>query len=625
VQESYLLDFARSLTFRHFLPYQTFWGNWEYRTGEKMKNFMINKYRGLIMLLFITIAITLTSYIGTNRATAFAVFTVSNNNNAGTGSLRQAITDANTAGGGTINFDAGVTGLITIITALPDLTSAITINGPGSGLLAVQRSYDAGIPEFTIFRITGSNVTINGLTLKNGLGLYGGIYRGSTGTLTLNDCAISSSGGYQAGGIYNDVGGSVILTGCLLVHNHTRQGAGSGGIYNFGTLSVTNSRISNNYSYISGGGGGNGGGIINTGTAMITNSLIDNNTSAGGGAISNNSILTLTNSSIVNNIAIGSGGAITTSGNASITTLINSTLANNSAKIGGAILLGGILNLTNTTIAYNTAIEGGAIYTQGGLGVGSGTVNMTASTIAGNTATNGAGGLHISAVAGPCNMQSSIVASNNGLTPDIQGVISSLGNNLIGNTTGNSGGDNSKGDLLNIDPLFELGPDSKPLLKDNGGPTQTIALLATSPAIDKGKNLAGLTTDQRGTGFVRTYDNPLVSNGMGDGTDIGAFEVQMSPYDICIQDDSTSATLQINSQTGDYLLCCGGQSYSGRGQITRRGSVLILESNIGNRRLQAKLDQATRRASASLQSTGGATLCTIVDRDFTNNNCVCSQ
>ena len=63
-------------------------------------------------------------------------------------------------------------------------------------------------------------------------------------------------------------------------------------------------------------------------------------------------------------------------------------------------------------------------------------------------------------------------------------------------------------------------------MQNNGGPTQTIALLADSPAIDKGTaaGLTGtLTTDQRGTGFTRTFDDPSVTNA-ADGTDVGAFE-----------------------------------------------------------------------------------------------------
>lgn len=66
-------------------------------------------------------------------------------------------------------------------------------------------------------------------------------------------------------------------------------------------------------------------------------------------------------------------------------------------------------------------------------------------------------------------------------------------------------------------------------LWNNGGPTQTVALLAGSPAIDQGTSvgLTGtLTTDQRGTGFQRKVDKTSANAAGGDGTDIGAFEVQ---------------------------------------------------------------------------------------------------
>ena len=74
------------------------------------------------------------------------------------------------------------------------------------------------------------------------------------------------------------------------------------------------------------------------------------------------------------------------------------------------------------------------------------------------------------------------------------------------------------GDQTNTDP--KLGS-----LAENGGPTETHAPLPGSPAIDKGKNLPASGTDQRGTGFARTFDDPAVANAPdGDGTDIGAYE-----------------------------------------------------------------------------------------------------
>ena len=65
-------------------------------------------------------------------------------------------------------------------------------------------------------------------------------------------------------------------------------------------------------------------------------------------------------------------------------------------------------------------------------------------------------------------------------------------------------------------------------MRNNGGPTQTIGLQTSSPAVDKGSSvgLTGtLTTDQRGAGFARTVDRAPANAAGGDGTDIGAFEL----------------------------------------------------------------------------------------------------
>ena len=66
-------------------------------------------------------------------------------------------------------------------------------------------------------------------------------------------------------------------------------------------------------------------------------------------------------------------------------------------------------------------------------------------------------------------------------------------------------------------------------LRSNGGLTQTIALQSSSPAVDKGTSLGltgTLTTDQRGAGFLRKVDKSAANATGGDGTDIGAYELQ---------------------------------------------------------------------------------------------------
>jgi hypothetical protein len=142
----------------------------------------------------------------------------------------------------------------------------------------------------------------------------------------------------------------------------------------------------------------------------------------------------------------------------------------------------------------------------GGIEYFGGTLAVDNCTIADNTASGG-GGIAYSFGFGPT-IYDSIIARNSGTNPDVQGAFTSQGYNLIGDTTG-SIGFGQTGDQTNVSP--GLGT-----LQNNGGPTQTIALLLGSPAIDHGNN-AGVaaTTDQRG--FAR------IANGT---IDIGAVEYQ---------------------------------------------------------------------------------------------------
>jgi hypothetical protein len=108
-------------------------------------------------------------------------------------------------------------------------------------------------------------------------------------------------------------------------------------------------------------------------------------------------------------------------------------------------------------------------------------------------------------------LRNTIVAGNSAdASPDLAGVLASSGFNLFGNSSGGSG--YAPTDILDVVAL--LGP-----LADNGGPTQTRALLSGSPAINAGDNADAPEWDQRGPGFPRIVDGQI---------DIGAFEVQAS-------------------------------------------------------------------------------------------------
>jgi hypothetical protein len=179
--------------------------------------------------------------------------------------------------------------------------------------------------------------------------------------------------------------------------------------------------------------------------------------------------------------------------------------------------------MTNSTVSGNTAGRNG-----GGISTASGIVNITNSTIVNNTAAMGGGVIRVfTGSSDPINFRNTIVANNTASTaPDISGPINSLGYNLIRNTTGATINGDTTGNITGVDPKLSA-------LRNNGGRTETHALLPTSPAIDAGTNCvvnlscptnnppAALTTDQRGAGFTRAKD----SNFDGITTvDIGAFE-----------------------------------------------------------------------------------------------------
>ena len=277
--------------------------------------------------------------------------------------------------------------------------------------------------------------------------------------------------------------------------------------------------------------------VTTTGTVTFSGMTISNgSTDGGGGGIGNTSgTVNVTNCTLSDNFANGGGGGIFTSGIGTDTGTVNvtnCTLSSNSASFGGGIYNnnGGSANVTNSTLSGNFAYDdGGGVYN-----FSSGTVTVTNCTLSSNSASFAFGGGIYNNGGGSVNVKSCIIALNTsggGQGPDVFGAVTSGGFNLIGKNDGAAenfppGNPNVHDDIVGtsaspIDP--KLDPNG---LRKNGGPTETIALLPGSPAIDKGTSngLTGsLTTDQRGTGSPRTRDYPSVTNAT-NGTDIGAFE-----------------------------------------------------------------------------------------------------
>ena len=175
---------------------------------------------------------------------------VTNTADSGAGSLRQAITDANANGGtDSINFQAGLAGTITLSTALPNLSSSMSINGPGANQLTIRRSTAVGTPNFRVFTIDFfKTVSMSGLTIANGfvtgINVTGGGINNS-GTLTMTNCNVYGNSaigdGARGGGIYSD-GPSVTLIDCSIGGTGVGQPNVGGGILaGGGTLWVTGS------------------------------------------------------------------------------------------------------------------------------------------------------------------------------------------------------------------------------------------------------------------------------------------------------------------------------------------------------------------------------------------------
>jgi hypothetical protein len=416
-----------------------------------------------------------------------ATITVINTADSGPGSLRAALAAA--VDGDTINFAVTTPATITLTSGELVVNKSVTISGPGANLLSVDANHASGV--FAIYA-SGKIVSISGLTITNGDPFFvhggGGIYNAGA-TLTINNCTVSgnSSDSFPGGGIWND--GVNQAPGAMTINNSIISGNSATGIYNsYAPLTINNCTVSGN----------SDGAIFNDAaedvpglaTITINNSTISGNSALHGAGISN--------------VAADPGSATLT--------INNSTLSGNSASLNGG--------------------QGGGIYnagTPGFFGPGNATLTIKNCTFSGNS---GAfhGGIFNTGSGATLTIGSTILkagTSGDNLFNLGGATATSLGYNLSSDDASTSL--NQSTDQNNTDPM--LGP-----LQDNGGQTFTQALLVGSPAIDKGKNFSGSTTDQRGTGFARTVDNPSIANATGgDGTDIGAFEVQAATYAAQIQ------------------------------------------------------------------------------------------
>jgi hypothetical protein len=413
---------------------------------------------------------------------------------------------------------AGVTlsgdDLSRVISIGPDVIASLS----GLTITGGQADDGAGVSAGAGSRLTLTDCTVSGnAATKAGGGLD------SDGALTLTDCVISgNTAGDSGGGLYNN-GGTITLTGSTLIANSAESLGGGlcnarggmtlvacivasnsatrsgGGLFNDGTLTVTRSTVSGNRAALVGGGLGS-----EFGTVTLIASTVNGNSStrSSGGGLWTSAPATLTDCTIVGNDAAGGGGGVDS--NASLA-LSDCTISHNSAIFGGGLDIDASAIIMNCTVSGNSAENGG------GLGNRAATLTLIDDTVDDNSASRGGGG-GLYNLMGATLLTNSIVAENtSGSSPnDIFVTFGSVSGsyNLIG--TGGSGGlqNGVDGNLVGV-----ANPGLAPL-GSYGGPTQTIALLPGSPAIDAGTSGPGIPdTDQRG--------EPRVG-----APDIGAFESQ---------------------------------------------------------------------------------------------------
>ncbi|HZD94547.1 MAG TPA: hypothetical protein VE133_09850, partial [Candidatus Sulfotelmatobacter sp.] len=201
---------------------------------------------------------------------------VTNANDSGRGSLRQAMADAND--GDTINATA-VFGSIELSSGELLVKKNVTINGPGAEKLSVENTRSSRVFEIASSEI----VTISGLAINNGQAIMGGgIY--NAGILEVMDCSISGNeaGGLRenglGGGIYNASDAEITIINSTISGNGADQG---GGIYNAGSMQIASTTVSDNFVGGAFSQTNVGGAIYNGGTLDIANSTISGNTATG--------------------------------------------------------------------------------------------------------------------------------------------------------------------------------------------------------------------------------------------------------------------------------------------------------------------------------------------------------
>lgn len=466
-------------------------------------------------------------------------FVVSNTNDSGAGSLRQAIDDANIAGGNpTITFDAGAFATPQVITLATSLsaTTSMTVQGPGAALVTI--SGNNAVRVLTVG--SGVSFVLNDVTVSNGSAVGGGgILAASTSNLTLFQCVISNNFSASTGGgiLHQGGGGTLMIDRSTFMANTTGGGTGGAGVESAAaTNRITHTTFTGQISNSSGGAYRSSGSGV---ASFFSNCTFSGNTaeSTGGGAIR---ILTGTGNLLVlnhctltgNRTNSGAGGAINVG--SGVPLLLNDCLvADNYVGISPSTsrsdIFGAIIGASsNNLIGVDTNVTGVANGTNGNI---IGTAGAPVDPLVGVLSDNGGptqthalqtGSPAINAGVTPSETQSVFLTANTGGTFTLT---------FNGQTTISLAGTATAAAVQSaLESLSSVGIGNV-LVQQIGTRyivTFTGALTGNQPELTS-TTAGGLTVsistfaegelpafDQRGSGFLRAVDT----------VDIGAFEAQ---------------------------------------------------------------------------------------------------
>ncbi len=527
------------------------------------------------MLLLVTLALLIALLLATAVDEVAIVQAGGVVGNGTPQSCTEATLNTALAAGGTVSFNCGTQPITITFTSRKTIAANTTIDGGGlitldggskTALFSVQYLISFSVKNITL---ANARTTDKGAAIQNNQGplsvtnskfinnvsttdaeTYSGAIFAIGNTLTIANSSFSGNKGGDGGAIKN-LQNNLIITNSIFTNNSSTYWGGAisvdGANNGTGAISITGSTFSGNTAY------GFGGAIFNNlyqndtfniDKSIFTSNIVSARNGGGqGGAIfhirtdpaspnpANTPVanLTIIDSTFSGNSSSSQGGALWAGKNQEriSASIKNSTFSGNStAVMGGGIWIatGGQTNIINTTIANNKAFSlnnGAPFGFGGGLAVdGSTPYTLNNITMAGNSAGFQGGGIWIAAAtATNVTLQNSIIANNKA---DNAGNNWNVKKNC--NLTMNNGGNNLQYQAGNTDApdcassISTADPKLDPLAY-NRGPTQTMALLPGSAALNAGNNATCAATDQRG-----------VSRPQGGNCDIGAFEVATTNF-----------------------------------------------------------------------------------------------